>query len=63
MRNELLILGVSAAKRAGLAVLAGLFAIVPASANDSSASLDADGLHFTYNPNIEVESEALWLSL
>ena len=26
-------------------------------------SLDADGLHFTYNPNIEVESEALWLSL
>ena len=63
MRNKLLDFAVSAAWCAGLAALAGLFAIAPSSANDSSASLDADGLHFTYNPNIEVESEALWLSL
>ncbi len=47
------------------AVSAALFAFAafPAAANDSTASLDADGLHFTYNPNIEVGSETLSLSL
>jgi hypothetical protein len=44
-------------------VLVSLLALSPAGANDSSASLDADGLHFTYNPNIEIESETLSLSL
>lgn len=63
MRNRYLGLGPGAATYAGLLALAGFLAIAPAAANDSSASLDADGLHFTYNPNIEVESEALWLSL
>ncbi|HZP08272.1 DUF4424 family protein [Methyloceanibacter sp.] len=48
---------------AGCAGLLGVLVTASASANDSSASLDADGLHFTYNPNIEIDSEALWLSL
>ena len=34
----------------------------PAGANDSSASLDAGGLRLTFNPNIRVESEDLYLS-
>ena len=62
MRNNLLDSGAMVAKCAGLALI-GLLAIAPARANDSSASLDTDGLHFTYNPNIEIESEALSLSL
>lgn len=37
--------------------------LFPAQANDSSASLDADGLRLTYNPNIVVESEDLHLGL
>jgi hypothetical protein len=53
--------------RAGMlaAALVGLCTlhILPARANDSSASLDADGLRLTYNPDIVVESEALRLSL
>lgn len=36
---------------------------VPTLANDSSASLDADGLRLTYNPNIVMESESLHLGL
>ena len=49
--------------RAGVlaAALVGLSALhlFPAQANDSSASLDADGLRLTYNPSIVVESEDL----
>ena len=62
MRNKLLDLGIRAASCAGLVALAGLLAMAPASANDSSASLDAGGLRLTYNPDIKVESEDLYLS-
>ena len=47
---------------AGLALLAGLLALVPAGANDSTASLDAGGLRLTSNPDIRMESEDLHLS-
>lgn len=36
---------------------------VPAHANDSSASLDTEGLRLTYNPNVIMESESLHLGL
>ena len=47
---------------AGLLALASLLAFAPAAANDSSASLDVGGLKLTYNPNVSVESEDLYLS-
>jgi hypothetical protein len=45
-----------------LAMLAGLLAFVPASANDSTASLDAGGLRLMSNPDIRMESEDLYIS-
>lgn len=45
---------------AALAVL--LAAGMPLRANDSTASLDTGGLRLTYNPDIEMESERLYLS-
>ena len=53
---------VSAVTGAGLLALASLLAFAPAAANDSSASLDVGGLKLTYNPNVSVESEDLYLS-
>jgi hypothetical protein len=53
---------VSAATGAGLLALASLLTFAPAAANDSSASLDVGGLKLTYNPNVSVESEDLYLS-
>jgi hypothetical protein len=49
---------------AGTGALASLFVMhgAPAPANDSTASLDAGGLRLTYNPNIRVASEDLYLS-
>jgi len=46
-------------------VLFGSFAVASrsiATANDSTASLDAGGLRLTYNPDISMESEDLYLS-
>jgi len=63
MWMKFLDLAAGALKHGALAAGVALLVVPPASANDSSASLDVDGLHFTYNPNIEVESEALSLSL
>ena len=60
MRNRCAGLGV--AGFAGMAALAALLGIAPAAANDSSASLDAGGLNLTYNPNVRLESEDLYLS-
>ncbi len=40
----------------------GAIGIAAARADDSTASLDADGLHFTYNPDIKFETEDLFLS-
>ncbi len=45
-----------------LTAVLGVFLGNPASANDSSASLDAGGLRLTYNPHISVVSEDLFLS-
>ena len=53
---------VSGATCAGLLALASLLASAPAAANDLSASLDVGGLKLTYNPNVSVESEDLYLS-
>ncbi len=47
---------------AGLTAALGLFPVNRASANDSSASLDAGGLRLTFNPDISVESEDLYIS-
>ena len=56
------------AMRPASSLLAGLFALAvmlhagAASANDSTASLDAGGLKLTFNPDISMESEDLYLS-
>ena len=47
---------------AGMAVALAFIPIGPAHANDSSASLDAGGLQLTFNPDIRVQSEDLFLS-
>ena len=49
----------------GLAALVACIAVFPlatATANDSTASLDAGGLSLTFNPDISMESEDLFLS-
>jgi len=51
--------------RSGLAAFAAIAAILHATAafaNDSTASLDAGGLKLTFNPDISMESEDLFLS-
>src|SRR5579885_155008 len=63
MDGKSLALKPAAAVSAALLAMATLGTALPAAANDSTASLDADGLHFTYNPNIEILSEALSLGL
>lgn len=63
MRNRIVDRAIRLAGCIGSAALAGLLVMTSATANDSSASLNADGLEFTYNPNIKVEVEALYLSL
>ena len=47
----------------GLALIFAIgFCVGPIKANDSTASLDAGGLQLTFNPDIRVESEDLYLS-